>query len=136
MFEQTRPCADSQFRKGWGRLYQLSMRRLDEIFNAPAFQCHKTIDYDEEGEAFKPAPRQCTGLMSVLAGSERENQIMQVAERLGVWNPAMLDSTEAYANIEEAIGAHIHGLEPEGSPPAGHSDGSEACPDGAPQERT
>ena len=117
MFKLTRPCSDCPFRKGSGETFRLQPDRLDEIFEAVAFQCHKTVDYgveEEEDENGDPVPvdrsgdhpQQCAGLMSLLYREHRENQIMQVGERLGGFDPSKLDHSDVYDSIEAARAAH------------------------------
>jgi hypothetical protein len=117
MFDLKRPCVSCPIRIGQGSRYRLHPERLAEIVEAPAFQCHKTVDYDryEDEEARAgDRPQQCAGLMAVLHRSDRPNQIMQVAERLGALDPSQLDPQgEAYGSIEEMRAAHIEGIEPE-----------------------
>lgn len=87
----------------------MSEERLTDIFEAPAFQCHKTIDYDHEDDPLKRQgdhPQQCAGLMSVLHSEGRPNQIMQIAERLDHFDPSKLCAGEAYLSMAEAIKAH------------------------------
>lgn len=117
MFDLRRPCVDCPFRRGSGSRFQLHPERLAEIYAAPAFQCHKTVDYEAD-EADREAragdrPQQCAGLMAVLHRSNRHNQIMQVAERLGSLDPEALDPDhEAYESIEQATRAHVREIEP------------------------
>lgn len=86
---------------------------MHEIFDGPAFQCHKTVDYGHEKPKAGDRPQQCAGLMAVLHRSGHPNQIMQVAERLGAFDPFTLDPNgEAYASVEEATRAHAEGVEP------------------------
>lgn len=112
MFDLKRPCVNCPFRKGVGETFNLRADRLDQIFEAPAFQCHKTVIYDEDedGESFTSPgekPQQCAGLMAVLHRSNHHNQIMQVAERLGHLDPTTIDPAgEAYDSIESARAAH------------------------------
>lgn len=116
MFDLKRPCVNCPFRKGQGSLFQLSEDRLTEIFNAPAFQCHKTVNYDdsEDGEARAgDRPQQCAGLMTVLHREKTPNQIMQVAQRLSGFNAADLDPDgHIYASIDDVLDAHLDGQEP------------------------
>ena len=101
MFNLTRPCVNCPFRRGEGRLFGLHSARLTAIFAAPAFQCHKTVDY--AGGTPRPGerPQQCAGLMAVLHREGQPNQIMQVAEGLGYLDPDALDPNgEAYASID------------------------------------
>lgn len=108
MFKLIRPCANCPFRKGQGELFGMRADRLDEIFNAVAFQCHKTVDYDtDDGEGRSgDEPQQCAGLMSLLYREKRDNQIMQVGERLGAFDPTKLDHSEVYDSIADTIAAH------------------------------
>lgn len=115
MFDLKRPCVSCPFRKGQGSQFRLQPDRLREIIEATAFQCHKTVDYDQFEDADARAgdrPQQCAGLMTVLHRSGQSNQIMQIAERLTDFDPASLDPAgEAYASIPEALAAHA-GKEP------------------------
>lgn len=115
MFDLKRPCVNCPFRKGQGSLFRLHPERLRDIVTATAFQCHKTVDYDNYHDAEGRAgdrPQQCAGLMTVLHRSGEPNQIMQIAERLTDFDPATLDPNgEAYASIKEALAAH-QGKEP------------------------
>jgi hypothetical protein len=109
MFKLTRPCVTCPFRKGMGETFTLHEARLRGIFSAPAFQCHKTIDYsgDEPDQGNKP--QQCAGLMSILHREGQPNQIMQVAQRFGEFDPDQLDHTDVYDSIDDAIAAHRGG---------------------------
>lgn len=110
MFALKRPCNNCPFRKGAGRTFRLGRERVEGIFAAPAFQCHKTLDYSDEQPAAGEAPQQCAGLMAVLARAEKPNQIMQVASRLGRLEIAELDPDgAAYATMEEAMAEHDGG---------------------------
>jgi len=112
MFKLKRPCVNCPFRRGQGEFFQLSPRRLTEIFEAGAFPCHKLVKYDEDeetGEEIHGMDRaqQCAGLMALLWREERPNQIMRIAMRLGSLNPDELDPDgEAYATFGEARLAH------------------------------
>jgi hypothetical protein len=114
MFDLKRPCANCPFRIGQGRLFRMEPGRLAGIFQGPAFQCHKTLLYDDDGEGVVNGPKaqQCAGLMAILHREGQASQIMQVAERFGRLDPATLDPEgEAYASIAEAMAAH-GGAEP------------------------
>jgi hypothetical protein len=85
------------FRVGNARKFRFSGERLAQIKDAPAFQCHLTL----EGE-----PEQCAGLMSVLAREGQPNQIMQIAERFGYLDLRKLDPQgAAYASWREVLAA-------------------------------
>lgn len=116
MFDLKRPCVSCPFRRGVGSTFGLGEGRIKEIFEASAFQCHRTVDYDRWDDPAGRAgdrPQQCAGLMAVLHRSNRHNQIMQIAERLTNFDPASVDPAgEAYASCEEALAVHIGGVEP------------------------
>lgn len=107
MFDLKRPCVDCPFRKGQGESFALSMTRIMGIVRAPAFQCHKTVDYSEDEPQPGIRPQQCAGLMAVLYREKKDNSIMQVAERMGEFDPSLLDPDgEAYGSLLEALEAH------------------------------
>lgn len=107
LFKLTRPCANCPFRKGQGERFRFGRERIEEIVEATAFQCHKTVDYsgDWEGES-GDHPQQCAGLMSLLHRERRPNAIMQVGERLKGFDPSRLVHDDVYGSIDEAIAAH------------------------------
>jgi hypothetical protein len=125
VFDLHSPCAACPFRIGQGSLFLLRPERLAEIKGATAFQCHKTLSRRATSLTTKhaakrkrlpgdPPPQQCAGLMAVLTRDKRPNQIMQVAQRLGALDPAMLDPRrEAYATWRDVLAAHA-GAEPQG----------------------
>lgn len=114
MFKLRKPCSDCPFRRGQGSQFRLRADRLKGIFNGAAFQCHKTIDYDEfEDPDLRQGthPQQCVGLMVLLDCEGRHNQIMQVAQRLGALDLAKLERGQCYQSFKEALAAH-EGREP------------------------
>ncbi len=97
MFDMKRACVNCPFRKGQGELFKLRPKRLKEIFDATAFQCHKTL----EGK-----PQQCVGVMSLLIRERKPNQIMQVAFRFGALKSTDIEHDGIYDSIEQAKAAH------------------------------
>lgn len=111
MFKLKRPCGNCPFKIGQGSLFRL--RRIDEIASDPAFQCHKTVDYDDEaGPMPGSRPQQCAGLMGMLLNAGRPNQIMQVAIRLGHLDADQIERGECYQSLDDARRAHEDGFEP------------------------
>jgi hypothetical protein len=109
MFKLTTPCTNCPFRKGIGETFKLEKDRLEEIFQAAAFQCHKTVDYDHFNDPIGrqgDKPQQCAGLMSLLYKAGKPNQIMQVAQRLGYFDPDKLDHEASYSTLKECLKAH------------------------------
>src|SRR3546814_5505772 len=118
MFKLKRACVSCPFRKDRGALFMLHPERLKEIKEASAFQCHKTIDYDEtddEGCAGSgDRPQQCAGLMTVLHREGKPNQIMQVAERFGALDPSALEpDDDVYASWDDVVKGHGRGTRSE-----------------------
>lgn len=114
MFERKRPCSNCPFRKGMGSFFRLPRARLDEIMDGPAFQCHKTIDYDQfddDRARQGDTPQQCAGLMAVLHAENAPNQIMQVALRLTDFSLNDIELDDAYPSKEAVYSAH-EGQEP------------------------
>lgn len=117
MFDLKRPCVSCPFRKGMGSKFQL--RRLKEIREATAFQCHSTVDYsasddddDDDVVSKKGGAQQCAGLMALLHRENQPNQMMRIAERIGILDCAALDpEKEVYETWRDALCAH-EGREP------------------------
>lgn len=110
MFDLKRPCVSCPFRKGQGENFRLPPKRLEEIRHAPAFQCHKTVNYaafEDDAARQGERPQQCAGLMSVLMKEGRPNQIMQVAMRIGGQRLDDLDPRgETYPDWASVLAAH------------------------------
>jgi hypothetical protein len=113
MFKLKTPCVTCPFKKGVGSRFRLHPERLTEIFAAPAFQCHKTVDYSDDEPAPGDKPQQCAGLMGLLLNADEPNQIMQVGMRLGGFDPDQIDRTQCYQTLADARRAHTNGNEPE-----------------------
>jgi hypothetical protein len=98
------------FRRGQGERFKLPPDRLEEIRVSPAFQCHRTVDYEQWDDVDGrqgDRPQQCAGLMAVLHRMGEPNQMMQIAERLGTLDPAALDPDgEAYPTWISVRKAH------------------------------
>jgi len=107
MFAIKRPCSNCPFARGAGKAFRLGKERVLEIVEATAFQCHKTVEYTDEGSLPGDKPQQCAGLMSLLAAIGRPNAIMKVAVALDSLDLSELDPLgEAYKSLEEALKDH------------------------------
>lgn len=114
MFDLRRPCVQCPFRRSQGRAFNIHPDRLREFASAPAFQCHKTVDYSETEEtddgrerpSSGDAPQQCAGLMAMLHQMGEPNQIMQVAQRMTGFDAGKIDARDVYSNLDEAIAGH------------------------------
>lgn len=91
LFSMTRPCRSCPFLRTLP--IELGRARRDEIAasirRGEAFTCHRTIDYsdtddDGTGNVNTDRARACAGAIGTLEnGGEREQQLRQVARRLG-----------------------------------------------------
>lgn len=84
-FSLKKPCVDCPFLEGSSTNCTLSEGRLEEIkhdilYNDMSFTCHKTLD--------KPSREQqhCAGALAYLEVRNRPNQIMRIAERIGLYD--------------------------------------------------
>jgi hypothetical protein len=109
-FDLTRPCSNCPFRSD--RPFHMHAERVREILGggerwwpAASFVCHKTIIYgDDDDMTISPTAQQCAGVMAILHREGRPNDAMQIAERMGLWDPNKLDPTAPfYASTEDAI---------------------------------
>lgn len=115
-FDLTRPCGDCPFRSD--KPFFLSRDRMCEILGggahrwpAASFPCHKTIIYGDDEEdtgnsktVIPPTAQHCAGVMAILHRENRPNDAMQLAERVGPWNPSKLDpDAPFYASTQAAI---------------------------------
>lgn len=74
------------------------------------FHCHKTVDYsDDEGEGRSTSSSSmCAGSLILLAhdGSLWNNQMVRIAERLGMFDPSKLDmDAPVFTSIKAWIAA-------------------------------
>lgn len=72
---------------------------------ATSFPCHKTVDYDDDDKVhIPPKAQQCAGVMIILHRENRHNDVMQLAQRLGLFEPSRLDmNAPVYQSTAEAI---------------------------------
>lgn len=95
-YELTKPCGECPFLKKYAQSY--GMRRLKE-FAAGAFPCHKTAELyedDDDGTSeFLPTATSlhCAGALIFNEKRQGPNQLMRIAERLGMYDHTKLDMT-------------------------------------------
>jgi hypothetical protein len=113
-FDLVRPCGDCPFRSD--KPGYLKPERIRSILGgghgrahwpAVSFPCHKTIDYVGDDRAvIPPTAQQCAGVMIILTREGRPNDAMQIAQRLGLWNPSRLDmEAPVHRSVREAMEA-------------------------------
>jgi hypothetical protein len=105
-FDLTRPCGRCPFRSdirfGLRPARVLEILRDRRGFPAPSFACHKTVDYDADQPRVPPDAQHCAGVLAILHREGRPNDMMQIAERLGIWDPASLDPTAPFYDSTDA----------------------------------
>lgn len=113
-FGLKRPCANCPFRndrpeqEGW-----LGAERASDIVDAitrqqGTFSCHKTNSHDEEGRVMETRDSEhCAGALILLEKLEKPNQMMRIAERLGLYDRTKLDMDSPVFNTPiEFIASH------------------------------
>lgn len=88
-FDLKKPCKDCPFIKGSCTNTTLAEGRLegivDDIRNDMSFTCHKTLDNESSKQ------QHCAGAMVFLEKENRPNQMMRIAERVGMYDHTKLD---------------------------------------------
>lgn len=98
-FTLVRPCPRCPFRKGclpgW-----LGERRSSEIAQSvltegATFACHETTTFVDGDEGSEHAPtgeeQHCVGAILLVEKEDAANQMLQIAERLGLRDPDIID---------------------------------------------
>lgn len=93
-FTLYQPCRDCPFRTD--RSFPLRRARKEEIADAllsgQTFDCHKTVEHDEEGEGYSTSKSlHCAGAAIILEKLEMPNQMMRICERIGMYDRRTLD---------------------------------------------
>ena len=112
MFRLRLPCENCPFRKDTGHLFGLSYQRLQEIYFAPSFQCHKSVDYSKDSPLSGGKPLQCAGIIALQYKEGKLNQITQLAARLLSYDPSTVASNSVYESYAQCVEAHTTGEAP------------------------
>src|SRR5690348_16533888 len=112
----TQPCLNCPFRTdcppGW-----LGEKRAAEIAEAlendACFSCHASNEIGEDGEAVKEG-QHCAGAMILLQKLEQPNQLMRIAERMGLYDYKKLNmDAPIFEDFDEFIEYHSRKSRPE-----------------------
>ena len=113
-YAMTNPCAKCPFRHDIPGY--LMAERAEEIAETlttyqGVFPCHETVDYkgadDEEGNGVvKDDSQHCAGAMIMLEHMEMPNQMMRIAERLGMYDATKLNMWAPVFDDAEAFIEH------------------------------
>ena len=93
-FQLITPCKNCPFRTDI-KAY-LKPQRVEEIcdsliYKQQSFPCHKTTKDDDGNTCETPNSQHCAGALIFLEKQDRPNQMMRIAERLGLYNRHKLD---------------------------------------------
>ena len=88
-FSLKSPCGQCPFRTD--RPFHLRTSRVVEICDSlmmgQSFPCHKTTEFDDDGACIPhDGERHCAGATIMLESMNKPNQIMRVAERIGLYD--------------------------------------------------
>lgn len=99
-FDMKRPCDNCPFLKVGG--IRLTFLRVQEVAggmlstNGAKFACHKTVEYDFDGEgANRNGQKHCAGALIFAEKHQTATQMMRISEGLGDYNAASLMSDKA-----------------------------------------
>ena len=88
-FDLKTPCRDCPFITGSSTNISLAKGRIEgivkDIREDLSFTCHKTLELPEMDQ------QHCAGAMIFLEREENPNQIMRIAERIGLYDYKKLD---------------------------------------------
>jgi hypothetical protein len=113
-FDLVRPCKHCPFRTDTppflnpSRVWEIGLAITD---GDSTFACHKTVEHDEDGEHIPKGDEQhCAGAAILLMKLEMPNQMMRIAERIGMFDSSKLDmDAPVYDSIEEMADAQPRG---------------------------
>ena len=88
-FTRTKPCADCPFLRTHATIYGAD--RLHEFADTYVFPCHKTAELVEGKYMATKNSVACAGMLIYLEKRHAPNQMMQVAERFGLYDKSLLD---------------------------------------------
>lgn len=108
-YDLVRPCANCPFRTdGHGYLRAERAREIARSLHGGAeFPCHVTTeDTDEGGRVAVPTSHFCAGALIALEREGQPNQMMRIAERLGIYDASKLDMTSPVGTTKDFIARH------------------------------
>lgn len=84
----TSPCENCPFRRDVpGYLHPGRVTEIERSLERATFPCHKTTEFDDDGQARATAKTQhCAGALILLEKLERPSQMMRISERCGFYD--------------------------------------------------
>lgn len=116
-FKLKKACKDCPFRKEVNlNLTAERKRNIAEslVHGNKTFSCHKTVDYstrfDSEGndaQVSSKTEQHCAGALIFVEQVGTPNLMIQIAQRLGLYNPDEIDrDVDIFESVEEMVNAH------------------------------
>jgi len=109
-FDLKTPCSDCPFLKEGG--IRLTSGRIREIAggmlstNGATFACHKTVEWDEDGETEinRKKQKHCAGALIFAEKHENATQMMRIEERFGGYRPVeMMADKPTVASVFDSL---------------------------------
>lgn len=93
------------------------VREIERSLERAEFPCHKTTSRDDECDdgLYIRTGREvhCAGALILMIKEDRSSQMMRIAHRLGMFDPAALDmAAPVYASFDEMHEAHERAVSP------------------------
>lgn len=92
-YTMTEPCDDCPFLAKFKKAGVFTMAKL-RAFSSGQFACHKTCEVSDDGpRTFEPKENSvhCAGALIFLEKRGQSNQMMRIAERLGMYDASKLN---------------------------------------------
>jgi len=104
----TTPCGNCPFRKDVKPyLTKASVRQIDAALREGEFPCHKTTEFDDNGErANGRKEMHCAGALILMEKTNRPSQMMRICERIGLYDREKLNmDAPVYGSFREMAAA-------------------------------
>jgi len=109
-FDLKTPCKDCPFLAT--RKFPLMRERVEQIVVDitvcdQSFSCHKTVKHDHDGEHVRSDTEQhCAGALIMLEHMDEPNQMMRIAERVGLYDRRKLNmDAPVFTSTDEMLAA-------------------------------
>jgi hypothetical protein len=122
-FDVTTPCKECPFRRRGRHAVRLTANRVRDVAgnmldrDGASFSCHKAAhgEKGDDADGYCPSQRDihCVGALIFAVRNKNQTFAMQIAERLGLFDPDQFRSTKqrrlVFATIEEMLKTALPG---------------------------
>jgi hypothetical protein len=123
-FDLTKPCDNCPFLKEGGirvhpeRAREIAESQINGEGGGASFACHKTTIGDGNGDLVQgPRSQYCAGALAFAIKVESFNQLLQIASRLGWWDPSAIQPQAietVFGSVLEMVAGQIERPVPKG----------------------